>query len=299
MTIRRRLPLLALVAFLLTVTTWPRPASAVPIRLDYTITDIGGGLFDYEFFLIVDNNDGSFLPGQGWRWLIFGDQQEAPSPLTAFVGDPGDLPIGPWTFYTSSSGFHNGPTLGDVLDYWKPTDVGDSLFWSGTSTAFLGQGELLWSTLAGTQGGGVPADFTVANLVQPCFEILKEQIICHADGSTFTYTAQGVNACTGAMMTVSFTGSGGEVGEDFCFTVTFNDEQGFCCSTQVCFPVPDCSEAAQAGDLDGDGVVGIQDLLILLAEWGPCPPKGACPADFDIDGEVGITDLLLLLANWG
>ena len=24
-------------------------------------------------------------------------------------------------------------------------------------------------------------------------------------------------------------------------------------------------------DLDGDGVVGILDLLTLLVEWGPCP----------------------------
>jgi len=25
------------------------------------------------------------------------------------------------------------------------------------------------------------------------------------------------------------------------------------------------------GDLDGDGVVGINDFLALLANWGPCP----------------------------
>jgi hypothetical protein len=50
------------------------------------------------------------------------------------------------------------------------------------------------------------------------------------------------------------------------------------------------------GDLDGDGRVGINDLLILLASWGPCP---ACPADLDGDGLVGINDLLILLAAWG
>ncbi|MHC4415547.1 MAG: FG-GAP-like repeat-containing protein [Planctomycetota bacterium] len=52
------------------------------------------------------------------------------------------------------------------------------------------------------------------------------------------------------------------------------------------------------GDLDGDGVVGIRDLLILLGAWGPCPPE-PCPADLDGDGSVGIRDLLILLANWG
>jgi hypothetical protein len=49
-------------------------------------------------------------------------------------------------------------------------------------------------------------------------------------------------------------------------------------------------------DLDGDGVVGISDLLDLLAAWGPC---GECPADINGDGDVGIADLLALLAGWG
>jgi subtilisin family serine protease len=55
------------------------------------------------------------------------------------------------------------------------------------------------------------------------------------------------------------------------------------------------------GDLDGDGEVGIADLLLLLAAWGdcpgPCPPS--CPADLDADCQVGIGDLLALLAAWG
>ena len=53
------------------------------------------------------------------------------------------------------------------------------------------------------------------------------------------------------------------------------------------------------GDLDGDGHVGVKDLLILLGEWGPCPPNGDCPADLDGDGSVGVKDLLILLGNWG
>lgn len=50
------------------------------------------------------------------------------------------------------------------------------------------------------------------------------------------------------------------------------------------------------GDADGDALVGITDLLALLATWGVCP---GCPADLDGDGEVGVTDLLALLAAWG
>ena len=47
-------------------------------------------------------------------------------------------------------------------------------------------------------------------------------------------------------------------------------------------------------DLDGDGLVGINDFLDLLAQWGNCGS-----ADFDANGVVGINDFLDLLANWG
>lgn len=49
-------------------------------------------------------------------------------------------------------------------------------------------------------------------------------------------------------------------------------------------------------DINGDGIIGINDLLSLLANWGPNPGNDA---DFDNDGVVGIVDLLDLLANWG
>ena len=53
------------------------------------------------------------------------------------------------------------------------------------------------------------------------------------------------------------------------------------------------------GDLDGDGMVGVSDLLILLANWGPCADCNDCPADLNGDCNVGVADLLILLANWG
>lgn len=64
-------------------------------------------------------------------------------------------------------------------------------------------------------------------------------------------------------------------------------------------PLAQCPSDCE-GDLDGDGVVGILDLLALLAAWGPCPdPPESCFADLDCDGEVKIFDLLILIANWG
>ncbi len=57
-----------------------------------------------------------------------------------------------------------------------------------------------------------------------------------------------------------------------------------------------CGPGACAADLDGDGTVGILDLLGLLAAWGTDPGG---PPDLDGDGLVGIIDLLILLAAWG
>ncbi|MCH7849872.1 MAG: hypothetical protein IIB53_16110, partial [Planctomycetes bacterium] len=53
------------------------------------------------------------------------------------------------------------------------------------------------------------------------------------------------------------------------------------------------------GDINGDGVVGVKDLLILLANWGSCGDCQDCPADLDRDCAVGVSDLLILLSNWG
>ena len=55
-------------------------------------------------------------------------------------------------------------------------------------------------------------------------------------------------------------------------------------------------------DLNGDGTVGIGDLLALFSEWGPCPGQPGppeCPGDFNADGSVGVADLLIMFANWG
>ena len=54
-----------------------------------------------------------------------------------------------------------------------------------------------------------------------------------------------------------------------------------------------------SGDLDGDGVVGASDLLILLDNWGACDDCNNCPADLSGNCSVGAADLLILLANWG
>lgn len=55
-----------------------------------------------------------------------------------------------------------------------------------------------------------------------------------------------------------------------------------------------------AGDVTGDSLVNIDDLLAVIGAWGFCaPPPGFCPADVTGNGEVNIDDLLMIINNWG
>jgi len=133
-----------------------------------------------------------------------------------------------------------------------------------------------------------------------CLAVTSQEIVCHADGTMFTVNIEGLNACTGGTTQVTFTASGGAVGQELCFTALVNDG-GFCCTTEICVTIPDCMPAAKPSDLDGDGIVGMVDFLALLEAWGSCSDCStpqACPADFDGDCSVGILDLLILLGNW-
>ncbi|MBC8200687.1 MAG: S8 family serine peptidase, partial [Planctomycetes bacterium] len=50
------------------------------------------------------------------------------------------------------------------------------------------------------------------------------------------------------------------------------------------------------GDLDGDGNVGVGDLLSVVEQWGAC---NGCIGDIDGDGSVGVSDILAIVDAWG
>lgn len=57
-------------------------------------------------------------------------------------------------------------------------------------------------------------------------------------------------------------------------------------------------------DINGDGVVGIDDLLSVIHDWGDCPPlPEACPADIvpelEGDRQVNVDDLIKIVTEWG
>jgi hypothetical protein len=57
------------------------------------------------------------------------------------------------------------------------------------------------------------------------------------------------------------------------------------------------------GDITGDGIVNIDELLMIVNFWGPCPALPQ-PCDADIhpppngNGVVNIDDLLQVINNW-
>ena len=108
------------------------------------------------------------------------------------------------------------------------------------------------------------------------------------------------------------------VGADVAYAATFNGEQdvyylrlgGEDCNGNG---VDDADDIAKGGssdfngngipdececltDVDGSGEVDFEDLLALLAAWGPCD---GCPEDINRDGTVSFSDILLVLSSWG
>ena len=63
-----------------------------------------------------------------------------------------------------------------------------------------------------------------------------------------------------------------------------------------------CPADFTSGGGGPDGLVGINDFLGVLAQWGnvcPCPADITGPEDSPPGGMVGILDFLKILADWG
>ncbi len=158
---------------------------------------------------------------------------------------------------------------GVILEAFDGPGATGNLLVSNTTTSeeFLGVEVAGIRSVRFMKAGGI-VTFLIDNFEfqseAACFGLIDDEITCHADGSTFTYTVAGIDGCTGGMGTYSFTASGGAVGEALCFSLlVIGDGGGFCCSTEICVTIPDCTPAALPSDFDD-----ILDLLILLGNWG-------------------------------
>ena len=56
-----------------------------------------------------------------------------------------------------------------------------------------------------------------------------------------------------------------------------------------------CGDPTTPGDVNGDGVVNVVDILAVMDVWGSCL---RCPADLNGDGVVDVIDLLEVVGNW-
>lgn len=53
------------------------------------------------------------------------------------------------------------------------------------------------------------------------------------------------------------------------------------------------------GDVNGDGIIDVQDLMLIIGGWGGCPNGSMCIGDVNGDGVVNLNDLLALMELWG
>lgn len=82
-------------------------------------------------------------------------------------------------------------------------------------------------------------------------------------------------------------------GQEICIDALVTFATGEVCETTFCIDLPDCNTLP--ADINLDGVVNVDDLMILLGSFGDDCPDG-CPGDIDGDGAVNVDDLMILLS---
>ena len=118
------------------------------------------------------------------------------------------------------------------------------------------------------------------------------EVQCNAAGGSFQNTGSACATvdCTPSTGACCIDGTCAQLEQAVCLSVsgTFGGA-GVDCGSVVCEqPCPE--------DLDNNGSVDFNDILSLLAAWGPC---GTCDEDIDENGTVDFADLLVVLAAYG
>jgi GH25 family lysozyme M1 (1,4-beta-N-acetylmuramidase) len=239
---------------------------------DYTFRVVGGTLGSAEVSLYTST--GTLISTSN---VPTGGGVLAELQYTATIGD---------TFYIEVNSI--GDTGGYLLAVQETDDHGDSI---GTASVL--------GTLAfgGIQVSGDADYFSFAATAGMDYDI-KVQDFGIADATLTLYTAGGAvvsqdsgsspggthaqilwTASSTGTMYVAVTAQSGTVGDYFLTLAETNP--------------------LLAGDLDGDGFVGISDLNVVLGNWNQnVTPGDLLSGDPNGDGFVGIDDLNVVLGNW-
>jgi chitodextrinase len=103
----------------------------------------------------------------------------------------------------------------------------------------------------------------------------------------------------GTSATTSFTDSALAPGTAYGFTVRARDMANNLSSASTLLTVTTMAgTGANKGDLDGNGLVGLTDLSIMLSHWSQSGGP-VSQGDVNASGKVDLTDLSILLSNWG
>lgn len=179
-------------------------------------------------------------------------------------------------------------------------ELGGGAFLSETDAVLT---DITFADNEGHDGGGLFLGLTTVTLSNANFAknvaLNNGGAIYSADAFGATLTIQG----SGIHGNSAVDGGGVWIGQDAIVEI---GQSNFCENTAnhiagnwVDLGDNNFADVCRMGDLNGDGVVDVTDLLLLLAVWGPCPETGECAADLNGDGVVDVSDMLILMANWG
>jgi len=104
-----------------------------------------------------------------------------------------------------------------------------------------------------------------------------------------------VNFCLTSLHEAQQPGLRGLIQPNFHMKESWSVQVGLVDAAQLSIVVEVNEEAGPSEDLDGDGFVGVSDVLVALGDWGQCV---CCQSDINGDGEVNVSDLLLIIAAW-
>lgn len=143
------------VAALVTMGFMSSIAQAVPLKLEYEVSALENGLFNYDFTLTYDKDYPTHVGTLGYNWIIFGGEI-GQSPALADYTNEWDTTSSSMVQSTAAFAGGSVPVLvhKDGLNgLWLPAMDRYEISWSGVSTADLAQGELVFSTMWVYHGG--------------------------------------------------------------------------------------------------------------------------------------------------